>query len=116
MAEKCTNTSSPLSCSMKPYPLASLNHFTFPLAIRDASYGVNRSCTAVLGKPTRLAGPYIGTVCQFVKQAEWEFAFQPPSLVHTSSRFDVCGLGSPRGSGKSRRTDDRRIFAAERGG
>src|SRR5256712_2140596 len=31
MAEKCTNTSSPPSCSMKPYPLASLNHFTFPL-------------------------------------------------------------------------------------
>src|SRR6266480_6966580 len=29
--EKCTNTSSPPSCSMKPYPLASLNHFTFPL-------------------------------------------------------------------------------------
>src|SRR5918996_1999533 len=33
IAEKCTNTSSPLSCSMKPYPLASLNHLTFPLAI-----------------------------------------------------------------------------------
>src|SRR6266852_1218439 len=31
IAEKCTNTSSPPSCSMKPYPLASLNHFTFPL-------------------------------------------------------------------------------------
>src|SRR5213076_3526682 len=37
IAEKCTKTSSPPSCSMKPYPLASLNHFTFPLAIRAAS-------------------------------------------------------------------------------
>src|SRR6266513_3803073 len=42
MAEKCTNTSSPPSCSMKPYPLASLNHFTFPLAIRSASCRVPR--------------------------------------------------------------------------
>src|SRR6266699_3633543 len=42
MAEKCTNTSSPPSCSMKPYPLASLNHFTFPLAIRSASCKVTR--------------------------------------------------------------------------
>src|SRR3954470_14297487 len=33
IAEKWTNTSSPPSCSMKPYPFASLNHFTFPLAI-----------------------------------------------------------------------------------
>jgi hypothetical protein len=42
---------------MKPYPLASLNHFTFPLAIRAASYEVNRSCTAVPGKPYGLRGP-----------------------------------------------------------
>src|SRR5262245_47121962 len=30
MAEKCTNTSSPVSEAMKPKPLASLNHFTEP--------------------------------------------------------------------------------------
>src|SRR5436190_1231605 len=42
IAEKCTNTSSPASCSMKPYPLASLNHFTFPLDIRSASCKVTR--------------------------------------------------------------------------
>src|SRR5262249_17725348 len=33
IAEKWTNTSSPPSCSMKPYPFASLNHFTFPRAM-----------------------------------------------------------------------------------
>src|SRR5208282_4168211 len=33
MAEKCTNTSSPFSCSRKPNPLLSLNHFTLPFAI-----------------------------------------------------------------------------------
>src|SRR4030095_6787344 len=29
-ALKCTNTSSPFSCEMKPNPFASLNHFTLP--------------------------------------------------------------------------------------
>src|SRR5438132_481530 len=33
IALKCTNTSSPPSCVMNPNPLASLNHFTFPLAM-----------------------------------------------------------------------------------
>src|ERR1044071_3030099 len=33
IAEKWTNTSSPPSCSMNPYPFASLNHFTFPRAM-----------------------------------------------------------------------------------
>ena len=33
IAEKWTNTSGPLSCSMNPKPLASLNHFTVPSAI-----------------------------------------------------------------------------------
>src|SRR5882724_6311162 len=34
MALKCTNTSSPPSTWMKPYPFASLNHLTVPCAIR----------------------------------------------------------------------------------
>jgi len=33
IAEKWTNTSGPFSCSMKPYPLESSNHFTLPVAI-----------------------------------------------------------------------------------
>src|SRR6185503_17150090 len=33
MALKCTNTSSPPSWVMKPYPFASLNHLTVPLAM-----------------------------------------------------------------------------------
>src|SRR5919109_4475556 len=30
MALKCTNTSGPDSCEMKPYPFSALNHFTTP--------------------------------------------------------------------------------------
>ena len=33
MAEKCTKTSSPFCRLIKPYPLASLNHFTVPCSI-----------------------------------------------------------------------------------
>src|SRR5437660_10272714 len=33
IAVKCTNTSGPDSCAIKPKPFASLNHFTLPLAI-----------------------------------------------------------------------------------
>src|SRR4029079_387367 len=32
IAEKCTNTSSPLSCERNPKPFDSLNHFTVPVA------------------------------------------------------------------------------------
>src|SRR5436190_21754725 len=32
MALKCTNTSGPSSCEMKPYPFSALNHFTTPVA------------------------------------------------------------------------------------
>src|SRR5918992_1766648 len=32
IALKCTNTSSPSSREMKPYPLSGLNHFTLPVA------------------------------------------------------------------------------------
>src|SRR6266542_6224466 len=51
IAEKCTNTSSPPSCSMKPYPFASLNHFTFPLAIRSASGRVTCEARAPARQP-----------------------------------------------------------------
>src|ERR1051326_3931925 len=38
MAEKCTNTSSPVERWIKPYPLAPLNHFTVPLSFTDNSF------------------------------------------------------------------------------
>ncbi len=37
-SEKCTNTSGPLSCSIKPKPFASLNHFTVPSAIFNSMF------------------------------------------------------------------------------
>src|SRR5699024_5286687 len=37
IAEKCTNTSSPASCSMKPKPFSPLNHFTVPSFIEKTS-------------------------------------------------------------------------------
>src|SRR5713226_666248 len=33
MAEKCTNTSSPVERWINPYPLAPLNHFTVPFSL-----------------------------------------------------------------------------------
>src|SRR5579862_685967 len=38
MAEKCTKTSSPFCRLIKPYPLASLNHFTVPCSMCLYSY------------------------------------------------------------------------------
>src|SRR5215467_5910373 len=35
MAEKCTNTSSPVERWIKPYPFAPLNHFTVPFSLTD---------------------------------------------------------------------------------
>src|SRR6185503_3945079 len=53
---------------MKPYPLASLNHFTFPLAIRAASCWVRRPALYGAGKSVRLARPYIDEAPFFVKK------------------------------------------------
>src|SRR5258708_32566835 len=38
MAEKWTNTSSPVERWMKPYPLAPLNHFTVPFSLTKNSF------------------------------------------------------------------------------
>src|SRR5579859_6616453 len=35
MAEKCTNTSSPVERWINPYPFAPLNHFTVPFSLTD---------------------------------------------------------------------------------
>ena len=38
IALKCAKTSGPDSCSIKPKPLDSLNHFTVPVVVLDISY------------------------------------------------------------------------------
>src|SRR6201997_1520851 len=42
MAEKCTNTSSPVERWIKPYPFAPLNHFTVPFSLTDGTPFTNR--------------------------------------------------------------------------
>src|ERR1700690_267620 len=42
MAEKCTNTSSPVERWMNPYPFAPLNHFTVPFSLTDKTPFTNR--------------------------------------------------------------------------
>src|SRR5271168_4788638 len=37
MAEKCTNTSSPVERWMNPYPFAPLNHFTVPFSLTETT-------------------------------------------------------------------------------
>src|SRR5215831_19913990 len=51
IALKCTNTSSPPSCVMNPNPLASLNHFTLPMAmLRYLPLGVLAPCALAPGR------------------------------------------------------------------
>src|SRR5882762_9386798 len=47
MAEKCTNTSSPLMRWINPYPFAPLNHFTVPFS-RSLTVNSFRSVVAFL--------------------------------------------------------------------
>src|SRR5580704_7825127 len=37
MAEKCTNTSSPVERWINPYPFAPLNHFTVPFSLTETT-------------------------------------------------------------------------------
>src|SRR5271157_4191938 len=51
MAEKCTNTSSPVERWMNPYPFAPLNHFTVPFSLTKNSFRLiakNYSSVALL--------------------------------------------------------------------
>src|SRR5439155_24890221 len=97
MAEKCTNTSSPPSCSMKPYPLASLNHFTFPLAIRAASCEL-RLLLQHFQLPSRVTcAPYIEEPPFFVKQtAESTTSTSVARLQRSLTRGVTAGLPSIR--------------------
>src|SRR5215472_8622784 len=42
IAEKCTNTSSPVERWMNPYPFAPLNHFTVPFSLTEKTPFTNR--------------------------------------------------------------------------
>jgi hypothetical protein len=81
--------------------LASLNHFTFPLAIRAASCGLPTTgepiphvlrtcCAAVLGKSTPTCGPYIGTPWNLVKQNHKGLGVSPSSPHALCYRLELC--------------------------
>src|SRR5437660_3387001 len=55
MAEKCTNTSSPVERWMNPYPFAPLNHFTVPFSLTKKllSPDLNYSSISFLFADTR---------------------------------------------------------------
>src|ERR1035437_3794249 len=56
MAEKCTNTSSPVERWMNPYPFAPLNHFTVPFSLTRNSFRLiakNYSSVSCLFAPDR---------------------------------------------------------------
>src|SRR5581483_9242535 len=79
MAEKCTNTSSPVDRWMKPYPLAPLNHLTVPFSLTTALLSplyIGKSPRACFlrraGAQPKPAGTNDGGV------PEWEQAGSPP--------------------------------------
>src|ERR1700689_1075825 len=59
MAEKCTNTSSPVERWMNPYPFAPLNHFTVPFSLTKNSFRLianndsSAACLFALDGPNR---------------------------------------------------------------
>src|SRR6185503_7836725 len=99
MAEKCTNTSSPLDRWMNPYPLAPLNHFTTPcsfiylLLLRLAHWGnliptfpsfvAAGSVSARRNHPRNGASrrrASIKALWQLDSSLDWGCAFQTPKL------------------------------------
>src|SRR5689334_6823940 len=102
---------------MKPYPLASLNHFTFPLAIARCLQRSESNLRFGCWARQSTCGAYIGTPCTFVKKCDTALPvglgdFTPPSLAPTPG----AELGSRRAERKLDWTDDRRIHLAQRGG
>src|ERR1017187_3052459 len=65
MAEKCTNTSSPVERWMNPYPFAPLNHFTVPFSLTKKllsplakNYSSGRCLFALLSSSWKLDARY----------------------------------------------------------
>src|SRR5947199_10828234 len=47
MAEKCTNTSSPVERWINPYPFAPLNHFTVPFSLTKTPFALSLKYSSV---------------------------------------------------------------------
>src|SRR5687767_804504 len=68
---------------MKPYPLASLNHFTFPLAIRLPPAGETSPATHRCGlRGWELARPYIERAPFFVKKTRLQVLHVGAASAH----------------------------------
>lgn len=71
IALKWTKTSGPESCSMKPKPLASLNHFTLPVCVVDISSYSNLSNGIPRGDGLK---KFRHSVCRTRQEdTEWQF-------------------------------------------
>lgn len=79
MAEKCTKTSWPLSCSMKPNPFAALNHFTVPC----------NTFTAPLHLASVFGWPFHDTVPGSVPGS---LLFAPPETKKTALPGEDCAV------------------------
>src|SRR5262245_28600818 len=62
---------------MKPYPLASLNHFTFPLAIARCLQRSESNLRFGCRARHSTCGAYIGTPCTFVKKTDMPAGVAP---------------------------------------
>src|SRR3989304_3211904 len=92
IAEKCTNTSSPPSCEIKPNPLLSLNHFTVPCAILCFSY-----CVFDLSVLTQIFRNFtiIEIRCQTIFSLSINI-IQPEKETHLSLMNQANDISSPR--------------------
>src|ERR1700733_7727940 len=72
MAEKCTNTSSPVERWMNPYPFAPLNHFTVPFSLTAST-------------PFTIVKNY-SPAFSIVAPVDWK----PPSKTPVEVRLRLC--------------------------
>src|SRR5208282_1788758 len=96
MAEKCTNTSSPVERWMNPYPFAPLNHFTVPFSLTKNSFRLiakNYSSVALLFALAWKRGhPLKGTVRTWVASPHAEKPRQQkrlPCVPSTVARDEI---------------------------
>src|ERR1035438_9669779 len=80
MAEKCTNTSSPVERWMNPYPFAPLNHLTVPFSLTAKTpftiaknyLRQSRSSPRFAGAPLKEAGRTFGALTSAEKDPKKE--------------------------------------------
>src|SRR5208283_2388444 len=110
MAEKCTNTSSPVERWMNPYPFAPLNHFTVPFSLTKNSFRLiakNYSSVALLFALAWKRGhPLKGTVRTWVASPHAEKPRQQKRLLRSVDSCPRRNTVEPRKRRRDIRTAD----------